>query len=168
MKIRVLVWCLLLTGPFQIFAEEGLTYVQVALDKKYRRDVIAQYQEIWMGYSTSDKTFIDYDGEYAIIDYAYFFYKKEGEYVLLGSLNKNGLYDKNNICLKQAAVSGYDILGMSSSSLLAAPLMPTMVIQSQSQPERIRETELFVVIGFDLENDNLKALTLDFFWNFEG
>jgi hypothetical protein len=156
----------LLTGPFRIFAEEWLTYVQVDLDKKYRGDVIAKYQEIWMGYSTSDKTYINYDGEQAIIDYAYFFYKKDGKYILLGSLHKNGLYDKNNVCLKQAAVRGYDILGM-TSSLIDDPLMPHQVIQSQSQPERIRQTEVFVVIGFDLENDNLKALTLDFFWSFE-
>jgi hypothetical protein len=167
MKIRVLVWYLLLTGPFQIFAEEWLTYVQVPLIEKYYGDVIAKYKAIWMGYSTSNKTFIDYDGEHFIIDCAYFFYKKEGKYVLLGSLNKNGLFDKNNVCLKQAAVRGYDVLGM-TSSLLAAPVVPHLVIQSQSQPDRIRETELFVVIGFDLENDNLKALTLDFFWDFEG
>jgi hypothetical protein len=151
-------------GPFQIFAEAGLTYVQVALNEQYHGDVIAQYKAIWMGYSTTNKKFINYAGEHFIIDYAYFFYKKEGEYVLLGSLNKNGLYDKNNVCLKQAAVRGYDILGMSSSSLLDDPLEPTMVIQSQSQPDRIRETELFVIIGFDVENDNLKVLTLDFFF----
>jgi hypothetical protein len=155
-------------GPFQIFAEAGLTYVQVALNEQYHGDVIAKYQEIWMGYATSNKTFINYAGEHFIIDCAYFFYKKEGEYVLLGSLHKNGLFDKNNVCLKQATVRGYDILGMSSSRLLDDPLEPTMVIQSQSQPDEIWETELIVVIGFDLENDNLKALTLDFFWDFEG
>jgi hypothetical protein len=120
-----------------------------------------------MGYSTSNKTFIDYDGEQQfIIDYAYFFYKKEGKYVLLGSVNKNGLFDKNNICLEPVELSGYDALGM-TPSLLADSLLPHLVIQSQSQPDRIRQTELFVVIGFDLENDNLKALTLDFFWSFE-
>jgi hypothetical protein len=151
---------------FKAFAEEEITYVQIQLGESYvhYREVVEKYKEIWIGYSTSNREFASADtGEkYFVIDSAFYFYKKDGKYVLLGSLNKDGFYDKNNICLKKTKVSSdYNILGI-SSSLFENPLGPALVIQSKSKPDEIRRTNAFVIVDFDTNNDSVKIMEFEF------
>ncbi|GHU09279.1 hypothetical protein FACS1894151_06710 [Spirochaetia bacterium] len=156
----VLIYCFLLCGiGVGINAGEPLTYVQAPMGERfpdYSR-IKSKYGEIWIGYSAvSNIRFVTGIGRNLfVIDTAYYYYKRGNEYVLLGSFDKDGLYDKNGIRLQgQPRVpSDAKVIGL-SSTMLNTPFIPGLVLQTNTM---IYETDPVISIGFDFEQDSLKV-----------
>jgi hypothetical protein len=162
------VFCFIFVNCTSAKAEEKLTYVKTSLSSRYRHynDVMSKYGEIWIGYTVADnKTFTTYDGEFFIIDKAYYYYKKDGNYVLLGSVDKTGLYDKNGALLKEVPKisSDYQIAGI-SSRLIDDILGPNLVLQSKTNKDSLREGEAFVIVDIDTQEDTITLMDMSWFF----
>lgn len=141
--------------------EDGLTYVKAPISSKNRQynAITAKYKEIFIGYSSLDISFVSGIGEEVFaVDKAYYFYKKNGKLVLLGSFDKTGLYGKNGELLKaMPPVSpDYNLVGI-ASTFLTAPFSPGLVLRSKTDKNKLKETNPFVLIAVDTENDTLKV-----------
>jgi hypothetical protein len=133
----------------------------VPLSERYihYNEVTSKYGDIWIGYTSDNKKIITGGGnERFIIGKAYYYYKKDDNYILLGSVDKTGLYDKNGNCLKKIGIEsvakGYLIAGI-SSSLIEDILGPSLILQLITNKDSWRETEAFVIIDIDTQQDTL-------------
>jgi len=149
-------------------ADETLTYVQANLSERYihYNEVISKYGGIWIGYTiVNSKITTDSGEERFIIGKAHYYFKKDGNYVLLGSVDKTGLYDKNGNCLKPVSrvASGYQAAGISSLLLEGRTFSPTLILQSQTDSKSWRETETFVNIGIDIQQDTIILMDMSKF-----
>ena len=170
---RMVLWfltvvCFIFMNCTSAKAEEKLTYVKTSLSSRYRHynDVMSKYGEIWIGYTVSNsKTFTTYDGEFFIIDKAYYYYKKDGNYVLLGSVDKTGLYDKNGALLKEVPKisSDYQIAGI-SSRLIDGILGPALVLQSKINSDDLWEGNSFVTVDIDTQEDTIILMDMSRFY----
>jgi hypothetical protein len=146
---------------------EELTYIKGPLSERYihYNEVISKYGDIWIGYTSDNKEIItDGEDERFIIGKAYYYYKKDDNYILLGSVDKTGLYDKNGNCLEKtgSAASGYLIAGI-SSYLIEDILGPHLILQSITNKDSWRETNAFVIVDIDTEQDTLILMDMSRF-----
>jgi hypothetical protein len=153
---------------FTINANEELIFVKVPLSKQYiyYNDVISKYGEIWIGYTLANELFINEFGhEYFIIEKAFYFYKNNEDYILLGKIDKTGLYDKEGNCIKPISrvASGFSVIGISSSLIEHRILSPIYILQSQTNSRHLRETEVFALIDIDTQQDTIKLRDMSFF-----
>ena len=152
------------TNCFATKNKESLIYVQVHLNENYIKlnEGVLKYEEIWIGYRVTNITFINVFGEECfVIEKAYYFYKDKDEYILLGSVDKTGLYDKNEECLKPvpAIPPDYIIVGISSSLVTEQNIFgPSLILKSRDKENSFIETEAFVLVDFDTQNDTIKLM----------
>ncbi len=151
-------------------AEEPLTYVQFSLSKRNIQydEVMSKYKELWIGYTTSNKTVTipittSLNEEILILNKVYYFYKRDNKYILMGYVDKTGLYDKNNNILKDVSNVSPIILGM-SSTMIETPLIPNFILQSESNPKEFYETDAFATLDFDIENNSIRLRDLSIFF----
>ncbi|MDR0475893.1 MAG: hypothetical protein LBH43_19785 [Treponema sp.] len=138
-------------------AEDKLTYVKADISHVYYSDVMAKYGDIWIGYTVTDsRTFPSYNGERFIIEKAYYYYRKDGSHVLLGHVDKTGLYDKNGNCLKEVPkiASEYQVAGI-SSGLIDNILGPSLVLQEKINSDSLWEGNAFVIADIDTQEDTI-------------
>jgi len=165
---HLLMFCFILLNCNKAKADETLTYLQANLSERYihYNEVISKYGAIWIGYNiANNKIITDSGDERFIIENAYYYYKKDGNYILLGRIDKTGLYDKNGNCLKpvSSVASGYQAAGISSLLLERRTLSPTLILQSQTKSESWRETETFVNIDIDTQQDTIVLMDMSRF-----
>ena len=74
----------------------------------------------------------------------------------MGSIDKAGVYDKNDIIILKTPriASGYHIAGI-SSSLLERSLSPAFILISDTISDDWMETDAFATIDIDVENNSL-------------
>ena len=104
-------------------ADETIIYVQANLNERYVHydKVISKYGTIWIGYTIAHGIITTDSGEERfIIEKANYYYKNENNYILLGSIDKTGLYDNNGNNLKPVSrvATGFHVMGVSSSLLV--------------------------------------------------
>ena len=148
-------------------ADETLTYVKTNLSERYIHydEVVSKYGAIWIGYTITNSNIITETGnERFIIEKAFYYYKQDGNYILLGSIDKTGLYDKNGICLKPVSrvASGYQVAGI-SSSLINDILGIKLILQSETNISSWRETESFVIADIDIQQDTIILMDMSRF-----
>jgi hypothetical protein len=114
-----------------------------------------------LGYLAADIRFTSAGEDRFVIDKAYYFFKKGESYIVLGSVDKNGLYDKDGNCIKSLppVASQYDVIGI-SSLLIEDPLGPSLALQSKTNGS-IRESNPFVIVDFDTVAESLKLMDLN-------
>ena len=166
--IILLIFCFIFLNCVKVKAEQSLIYVQVNLNERYihYNEVISKYGAIWIGYTIAhDIITTDSGEERFIIDKAYYYYKKDGTYVLLGSVDKTGLYDKNGSCLKPASkiASGYLLVGISSALIDVNILGPRFILQSETNSNIWGEIESFVIVDIDTQQDTLRLMDMSRF-----
>jgi len=167
----LLVLCFMHLNCTETKADEPLTYVKVPLSERYihYNEVNSKYGDIWMGYSSIPNSNITIVPGYDrfIIEKAYCYYKKDGSYILLGSIDKTGVYDKNGTCLREVdrIASGFKVAGISSAILgISGILVPNLILQSETDSNYWRETEAFVILDFDIEQDTLRLMDMSQFF----
>jgi len=166
--ICLLMFCFIFLYCVKAKADESLTYVQANLSERYihYNEVISKYGTIWIGYNiVNNKIITDSGDERFIIEKAYYYYKKDDSYILLGRIDKTGLYDKNGNCLKPVSrvASGYQVAGISSLLLERRTLSPTLILQSQANSESWRETETFVNVDIDIQQNTIILMDMSRF-----
>ena len=160
--------CLIILNCTTAKAEDSLTYVQANLSERYihYNEVISKYGAIWIGYTVANNKITTTSGhERFIIEKAFYYYKQDGSYILLGSIDKTGLYDRNGNCLKpiSSVATGYQVAGISSLLLEGRTLSPTLILQSQTNNENWRETETFVNADIDTQQDTIILMDMSRF-----
>ncbi|MDR0475201.1 MAG: hypothetical protein LBH43_16200, partial [Treponema sp.] len=120
--LNLTVFCFIFLNCAAAKANEPLIYVKANLNERYDSEIISKYGEIWIGYVVSDNNIPPGEYETFLIEKAYYYYKKNGNYVLLGSIDKTGLYDKNGLCVVPAPApplisSDNEIAGINSNFL---------------------------------------------------
>jgi len=158
--VKLLLFCFSILNCYTIKADESLVYVKANITERYihYNEVISKYGEIWIGYTIANEKIITSGGnERFIIEKAYYFYKENDNYILLGSIDKTGLYDKNGVCLRpvQRIATGFSASGI-SSFLFENIFGPRLILQSDTNSNIWRETELFVNIDIDTQQDTLR------------
>jgi len=153
--------CLIHLNCVTIKADESLIYVKPQLSEGYlRNEVSSKYGDIWIGYRriTDSNVTTEAGTERFIIEKAYYYYMKDGNYNLLGSVDKTGLYDKNGSLLREVPriVSGFQIAGI-SSYLFTHILGPALILHSVTDYNMWREGGPFVNIDIDTDQDTLKV-----------
>jgi hypothetical protein len=166
--LGLVMFCFILLNCATVKADETLIYVRANLSERYihYNEVISKYGTIWIGYNiANNKITTDSGDERFILEKAYYYYKKDDSYILLGSIDKTGLYDKNGNCLKPVSrvASGYQVAGISSLLLATRTFSPTLILQSQTNSERWRETETFVNIDIDTQQDTIILMDMSRF-----
>ena len=143
-------------------ADEPLILVKARINERHIQynELLSKYEEIWIGYTIVKNMIATESGnERFIIERAYYYYKKDGDHILLGSLDKMGLYDKNGICIYEAPriPSDFIIAGI-CSSLLEWSFSPALILQSKNNSDIYRETDGFIAIGIDTQQGTIKIL----------
>ena len=160
--LNLLVFCFIFLNCAMVKANESLTYVKANLDKQHKHynEITSRYGEIWIGYVIlDDKNNVEAFGSF-IIEKANYYYRLNGNYILLGSIDKSGLYDKNGSCLVAAPsppIISIDnqIVGI-NPDLLEYSFSPTYILQSKTNSELFIETDFFVAIDIDTLKDTIK------------
>lgn len=151
-------------------ANEQLVYVQANISERYihYNEVMSKYGQIWIEYTiTSDKIVADSRAERYIIEKANYFYKKDGNNILLGRVDKTGLYDKNGAIIMETPsniASGFQVAGISSSLVEYNSLAPCLILQSITDSKHYRETEPYAILDFDVHNDTIRLMDMSRFF----
>jgi len=163
----LLILCFMHLNCTETKADESLIYIKVPLSERYihYNEVNSKYGDIYIGYSSIPNSNITIMPGYDrfIIEKAYCYYMKEGSYILLGSIGKLGVYDKNGSCIKEVdrIASGFKVVGISSAILgISGILVPRLILQSETDSNYWRETEAFVFLDFDTEQDTLRLMDM--------
>lgn len=106
-----------------LFSEE-YRLKQIELDSQYKLDkeILENYGNLWICYQFSNKTYQLYGSEWIPIRFIEIYYKNNTDFVFIGKIDVNGIYDKNNelICkniLLKNRFYGYTPLGLTERSL---------------------------------------------------
>ena len=163
----LLMFCFIFFNCATAKAEENLTYARANLTERYihYNEVVSKYGAIWIGYTIANSKITTTSREERfVIQKAYYYYKIDSNYILLGSIDKTGLYDKNGNCLKLVprVASGYQVAGI-SSSLMDNIFGPKLILQSEIDADNWRETEAFVVTDIDTQHDTIILMDMSRF-----
>ena len=163
------VFCFIFLSCAKVKANEPLIYVKANISEhhKHYNEIISKYGEIWIGYIVSDNKIPPEIYEHFIIEKAYYYYKKGSNYILLGSIDKTGLFDKNGFCLVPSPTaplisSNNQIAGI-NSDLLEYSFSPTYILQSKTNSYLYIETDFFVAIDIDTQQDTLRPFEMILF-----
>lgn len=71
---------------------------QINLDSNYKLDkqIIDNYGNLWIAYKENDESFVKNGKNKQGIQTVELYYKKSSDYIFLGKLNVDGIYDSNN------------------------------------------------------------------------
>jgi len=160
-----MLFCFMFFNCTVVKANESLIYVQIHLNEKYIHydEVISKYGEIWIGYTPSKIRYAINNNKLFVIEKAYCFYKKSNEYILLGSIDKTGVYDKNGNSLYKPILAQQLIAGI-SSSLIQDILGPSLIVQSEIINDVWWESEAFVILDIDTKQDTLRLMDMSMFF----
>jgi hypothetical protein len=110
--------------------------------------------EVWIRYSSEIGTFgSGLEKTQKILESVKFYLKKNGNMIYVGKVDKDGLFDKNNTLLCSTKAGTSKVLGISDTTL-TTPLAPNIVIKRADG--KVKETDVFVLICFDLKELNIK------------
>ena len=156
------VFCFIFLSCATSMANETIAYEKANISERHKHynEIVARYGEIWIGYIVSKNKISPEIYEHMIIEKAYYYFKKNNVYILLGYIDNTGLYDKNGLCLVQAPTaplisSNNQIVGI-NSNILKYSFSPTYVLQSKIKSDLYIETDFFVAIDIDILQDTLK------------
>jgi hypothetical protein len=162
--LNLTLFCFIIFNCTTAKADEPLIYVKAKLNYRHKHynEITSKYGEVWIGYFVSDIKIPPSEYETFLIEKAYYYFKKDGSYVLLGYIDKTGLYDKNGVCLRPAPTpplisSDNEIAGINSNMFEYGCFSPTYILRSKTIRDRFIETDYFVAIDINTEQDTLSA-----------
>jgi hypothetical protein len=151
-------------------ANEPVIYVRANINERHRQfnEVMSKYGDIWIGYTIASNTITTTSREERfIIERANYYFKKDGIFILMGSVDKTGLYDKNRTLLRETPrniAAGFQVAGISSQLIDMSSLTLYLILQSTTNSNIYHETEAYVFIDFDIENDTIKLRDMSMFF----
>jgi len=144
-------------------ADESMIYAKAILNERHKhyKEIISKYGEIWIGYVVSEIRIPPGEYNRFLIEKANYYFKNGDNYILLGRIDKTGLYDKHGLCLAPAPTPplispNNQIIGI-NSNILEDSFLPTYILQSRIVKDRYIDTDFFVGIDIDTEQDTLRA-----------
>ena len=155
---RIIVVLLAVASLFLASAESNTFCKKVEMSKKNSqyKELKKEKTEVWIKYSPEISSYDSaHSGKQSIFDSVAYYLKKNGKMIYVGKVNKDGLFDKNGNLLQAVQVADkVEVLGISEETL-KAPLDPNLVIKRENG--NISSSNPFVLICFDLENENIKV-----------
>lgn len=141
-------------------SQEGdYTYVKVAIGKDFRQydQIIKQYGDLWIGYIPTGMTYITYIGEKKyVISSAVLCYKRNGEYIVMGTYNGDGtILDVDDKNIPQAKFSTKVTVVGISSDLLIDPFAPCYVVKDRDSG-KLRQIDPIADLEIDFAHDTIR------------
>jgi len=141
------------------YSQENSVYspIKIAQNNPQIQEIQAKYGDLWISFSSNDQKFLTGTGkEHFIIETVYYYYKQNEKYLCLGSVDKNGLYDKEGRLIFPINIKQSEKLGI-SSKLLESPFAPCLVIKTKDG--LIKETNAVVLIDLNISTDSISVFS---------
>ncbi len=143
------------------YSQEDLVYfpVSIAQNNPQYKEIKERYGNLWISIKRIDQNFITGTGkDRFIVESAHYYFKQNDKYIILGSIDRNGLYDKEGKIIFEINIKQSEKLGL-SSKLLESPFAPSIVIKTKDG--LIKETNAIILIELELNRDSISIFTPD-------
>lgn len=169
MKKNILIITILLI-PLNFFAfsqkkeNSSLEFFEFNIQKKEGRiyqQIKENYGNLWLRIYKSSTEFEFYSKKHFYIEKVEYYYKKNGNYIYLGEINKNGVYDKKNFLIEKCPISDkkdYKVLGY-TDYILQSPFDLGMYVLIN---DKYGSLDPYVTLLIDFKNDTLFVSPLEY------
>jgi len=147
----------------------NIIYIRAIINENHRQynEIASVFGEIWIGYTSANIDIAIQGGAGRfIIERANFYYiGEDGDFILMGSVDKTGVTDKDGNLLREISgtiAQGLQVLGISSLLVTDNSLLVNLILY----PDRFGafESEVWEFLDIDIENATISLMDRSGFW----
>jgi len=112
--------------------QEKIVEINLNIGNIFYDEIKSNYQKFWIGYIKGNIEFESY-GKYFVINKINYYHKINNKLVLLGSVDKVGVYNNKGTLIKKCPFKDQSIVIGLSSIMLDDPFSPIIVVNEKNE-----------------------------------